>query len=287
MMTEYRSFTLVEMLVVMIVMVALATVAVQTSSRFVDQSRYEGTERALDVIEEAILGVSGFSAGYESVPIRGFVADMGRLPEAVDVDGDLTLQELWENTTGMPAFSVKQAASDSAVVLAWGWRGPYVNLPLGDEALKDKWGDLFELRDAAGVSVAAGDEVALIQSTGAAEEVYQEGLAVLISDTSDSLHRHQSQVTVTVSAGSTGALGSAQVILYYPGDTQPQELTASASYGVPTGFTNRVPRGRRVIRAYHPNRASFIAGSPGTFASEAVTIDLLQAQEFISLELLP
>jgi prepilin-type N-terminal cleavage/methylation domain-containing protein len=91
---KQKAFTLVELLTVMVVLVALATITVKSTAQFSFDSRYQITEDRYDKIKTAILGNPNQTInGHPSV--SGFVADMGRLPsclrELIDgkcADGD-------------------------------------------------------------------------------------------------------------------------------------------------------------------------------------------------------
>ncbi len=75
-------FTLVELLTVMVVLVAIATITVKTSAPLAFQGRYEVTVDRYEKIKTAILGnPNQLINGHPSV--SGFVADMGRLPNCI------------------------------------------------------------------------------------------------------------------------------------------------------------------------------------------------------------
>ena len=75
-----RGLTLVEMLVVLAILVALTTVAVNSTEGVVDQGRYDATGNTLDGVRDAVLGREGLKGPDDRPFITGFVADMGRLP---------------------------------------------------------------------------------------------------------------------------------------------------------------------------------------------------------------
>jgi prepilin-type N-terminal cleavage/methylation domain-containing protein len=79
---KQKAFTLVELLTVMVVLVALATITVKSTAQFSFDSRYQITEDRYDKIKTAILGNPNQTInGHPSV--SGFVADMGRLPNCL------------------------------------------------------------------------------------------------------------------------------------------------------------------------------------------------------------
>lgn len=133
--------TLLELLAVLMILAITTTVAVVSVEGVLDQSRYEATQRTLTDIEEAILGPANAEQPDGTLPLCGFVADMGRLPASLD-----------ELTGGLPPgaypFGVQSFDSDgdgaNDVTVASGWRGPYLRLAAGQGALLDGWGRPFE-----------------------------------------------------------------------------------------------------------------------------------------------
>jgi len=73
-------FTLVELLVVMLVLVALSSITLDFTKDFAFQGRYEVTKDRYDKIKRAIIGRPDVLINGQP-DISGFVADMGRLPE--------------------------------------------------------------------------------------------------------------------------------------------------------------------------------------------------------------
>ena len=77
---KQKGFTLLEVLTVMLVLVAVASVTVETASTLAFQGRYEITKDRYEKIKKAIMGdPKVLINGQEAV--SGFLADMGRLPE--------------------------------------------------------------------------------------------------------------------------------------------------------------------------------------------------------------
>src|SRR5437868_6644515 len=90
-------FTLVELLVVLAILVALTTVAITSLGGAQDQGRYDATQRTMQAVEDAVIGPANERDSDGSPLNTGFVADMGRLPNACDVGGGtLVPRELWE-----------------------------------------------------------------------------------------------------------------------------------------------------------------------------------------------
>ena len=123
-----RGFTLLELIVVLSILAALATVAVQSVSHTADQARFEATQKTIDNLRTACLGSGNAALGNDSV--RGFVADMGRMPTHPN--------ELLANINSVAPFSVQEV--ETGVLVPRGWRGPYLQLPLGSSAISDGWG---------------------------------------------------------------------------------------------------------------------------------------------------
>lgn len=125
-------FTLLELLLVVFIVSALAFVTTSAVQHRDEQERFDATVARLAAIRRGILGSDEiFPAGAR--PVAGFVADMGRLPD--------TLSELLEPGL-LPLWSYR---SDWGV---WsGWRGPYVAGDLeienetGFRVFRDGWGN--------------------------------------------------------------------------------------------------------------------------------------------------
>jgi hypothetical protein len=134
---------------------------------FVDQGRYDANARTLTSIQEAVVGPDNARQPDGTLLSSGFVADLGRLPMAVGTDPTTALAELWTIPNGLAAFAVRPAPSDAEVLVASGWRGPYLRLPVGRNSLRDGWGNSLDLLDAGGNTAAAGAPIASVRSRGA------------------------------------------------------------------------------------------------------------------------
>jgi len=134
-----RAFTLVEMVVVITIMAVLTHLAVREVAHFRDEKTFAAANRQLCEIDGAV---------------RAFAADMGRLPRSLD--------ELWKLPAGairsrlVDASTVDREVPTNRVVIAAGWKGPYLKLPIGRSALYDAWGNELSTEVSNGVVVAVG-----------------------------------------------------------------------------------------------------------------------------------
>jgi len=210
------------MLVVLTILVLLAGVAVTATEGLIEQARYEATARAIDAVEEAILGPQGLR-DPSGVPLaQGFVNDMGRLPASP--------AELSAPTGSAYSYS-------AAYGIGAGWRGPYLRLPLGGSVPLDGWGR--ELR-------IAPDEGALrVRSLG--DPASAEGAQPIDSST-DLLLEWRGRVTFHVVTTATALT----VALLRPVDG----ALASVTTATADGAFEDVPAGARILIATEGARSS-------------------------------
>ncbi len=136
-------FTLLELAIVLAILGVLTLLAVREIGQVQDQQRFEASQRGLETIRAAVWGSPDDRAPDGSGVRAGFVADVGRLPGQLD--------ELWTNTTGMSAFELRPDAGDGEVLVAGGWRGPYVRLSWSATNLLDGWGNAYTGRVESGI----------------------------------------------------------------------------------------------------------------------------------------
>ena len=105
-----QGFTLIEVLAVMLVLVAIATITVESSKDFVFQNRYQVTQDRYDKIKQAIIGNPNQVVNGQP-NISGFVADMGRLPNC--------LRELIDGYCAIGACSDGSNASQTTCTAQW------------------------------------------------------------------------------------------------------------------------------------------------------------------------
>ncbi|MEN9361471.1 MAG: hypothetical protein RL095_3006 [Verrucomicrobiota bacterium] len=130
-----RRFTLLELLLVLVILGILsASVAVLVSSG-ADEESHRNNQSRLDQIQIAICGDHGTLNSRNPV-VSGFLADMGRLPNS--------LSEL----LNAPLTPGTASTSSWNSVLQTGWRGPYLQIPVGISEFRDAWGNVGSADDA-------------------------------------------------------------------------------------------------------------------------------------------
>jgi hypothetical protein len=122
--------TLLELLVVVFILSAIAFSIVSLTDQVDLQLRFDETEDRVEKIRGAVIIDPSIVVGG-SVPISGFAPDMGRLPNS--------LAELVEQGT-LPVWQYNATAQQWA-----GWRAPYLNVLAeslsGLKAFRDGWGN--------------------------------------------------------------------------------------------------------------------------------------------------
>jgi prepilin-type N-terminal cleavage/methylation domain-containing protein len=143
--------TLLELMVVLVILAIVATVAVQSLQPQVDSQRFESAARLLEEIRGATLGPARKFQLDGTPLVSGFIADIGRFPRVEPSDDDSderqSLSELWSNENQLGSqfpFQFRpgpeQPVNYSSIRLPCGWRGPYLQLPIGTQKLVDPWG---------------------------------------------------------------------------------------------------------------------------------------------------
>lgn len=217
--------TLIELLIVLALLGGLATLALTGVGEMSARNRVDITRQRLELIRQAVVG-DGVTAGR-------FIADMGRLPMVQTADEGLTLDELWNETSGIaygtasvsPSWPESISGLPATVELDCGWNGPYVLLS-GDE-LYDGFGNEFlvaniaspaaeaDWDDAAAVSV--GDTVHGVISLGLNNTYGGSGWAQ--EDRSVVFDELMSETSLTVMVKARNA-GSEPSVWTAPVDTQ-------------------------------------------------------------------
>ena len=143
-----NGFTLLELVVVLAILAVVTTLALRSLDHVLDGKREETNRLAIEELRDAVLGSPDDRAADGTRMVSGFVADMGRLPLAVEIHGDLTLAELWMDPgnrfdirPAIPEHGVPAGFADPQVLVSGGWRGPYLHLPMGSSQWRDGWGN--------------------------------------------------------------------------------------------------------------------------------------------------
>jgi Tfp pilus assembly major pilin PilA len=163
-----RAFSLIQLMVFLVILASLATVALKSGSKSINQPRSDRTQQLIADIRASIAGLPPSPPSRPSARTSSFVADMGRLPRtrlATDVSAVswLTLDELltqesllpftnyvptdantvlyWDPTSTIGGRDARpRGNSDNVLYVPCGWRGPYAYLPPGTTQLLDGWG---------------------------------------------------------------------------------------------------------------------------------------------------
>ncbi|MEM1159541.1 MAG: prepilin-type N-terminal cleavage/methylation domain-containing protein [Pseudomonadota bacterium] len=153
-------FSLLEVLVVVAILSVAAYVAIDAVDHDTSQMRYELTETRLAAIRRAIVGDPSLTVNGSPM-ISGYVADVGQLPPCLealfepDVDcnpnivSDDIILPLYADFSGSDGTDTAGAYFDAdstlnfsdgdIVLLAAGWRGPYIKGSLTN--FDDAWGN--------------------------------------------------------------------------------------------------------------------------------------------------
>lgn len=149
------ALTLLELMVVLVILAIVATVALQSLQPQVENQRFQSATQLLRQINSAIVGPTEKYQVDATPLISGFVADVGRLPKlqplAINPD-EIGLGELWETESPLALNypfqfrpGPRQPTDYSRIRLPCGWRGPYLQLPIGMSSLRDAWGRPLEV----------------------------------------------------------------------------------------------------------------------------------------------
>lgn len=134
-----RAFTLIELVMVLVVLAIVTHLAVHELGSVLDGKRTSAAETQLESIRRAA---------------ADFLSDVGRLPRLVAETNDQgqvvkTLSELWRCPSHVPRQAVTNL--DGKVMVATGWRGPYLRISPNKDRLLDPWSNAIEEVDDAGL----------------------------------------------------------------------------------------------------------------------------------------
>ena len=146
---DISGFTLLELLLVVTILSAVAWMSLGVVTNNNDQIRFEDTRNRLQAIRRAIIGDTSrtVNGGPE---IRGYVADMGRLPQSLQalIAQDYCPGEPDKTTSATCSGTMVEQPSvsiDSSTGLKIGWNGPYLKhetLRVADyPKFPDGWGN--------------------------------------------------------------------------------------------------------------------------------------------------
>ena len=150
-------------MVVLVILAIVSTVALQALQPQVESQRFDSASKLLGEIKLASLGPNQKFQTDGTPLISGFVADVGRLPapfaptnqeELNSRESDSTLNEspnvlseLWSPNSQLATQFPYQFRSGptqpidySSIRIPCGWRGPYLQLAIGANSVKDPWG---------------------------------------------------------------------------------------------------------------------------------------------------
>ncbi|MEM9799162.1 MAG: prepilin-type N-terminal cleavage/methylation domain-containing protein [Planctomycetota bacterium] len=237
--------TLLELVVVLAILSVLGTVMLTQTAGLTSEARYQQTVRTLEELDEAVLGRQPFGLEDPTGVLPGFVADMGRLPQAV---AGLALSELWEpglfaandRLYGLRAIT----GLDNELDMLSGWRGPYVRLPVGASQLRDGWNADYVLTDTDGLAIDLADPIGAVRSGGSGTADPADPfnlaapLAVVFEDVLESVDRASgvlavSRMTVRFTLPDSASEGNQGIVrVYGVDDGRPALLYQSELFSV-------------------------------------------------------
>lgn len=251
-MRSQSGFTLVEVMIMILVLSALAVASLVTVSGDVDQVRYQTTLRQMKEIRDALYGSDADKAARSQF---GYVGDMGSVPTQAQ-----GLSALWTLPAGAHAWEVDNTNPLDLARMGAGWNGPYLRSSsfFGPDYSKDAWGNSLVYQP--GTAPASGFLISY-GSNGIAD--VPGTVTGTSADIRVNLPFSHAMTTVYLVIQSNGAVwnGSAEAILNYPlgpnGTLAKMSATTTGANGL---FTfNSVPLGKRTVKFYFPSSAAPVA----------------------------
>jgi len=151
--TRCHGLTLLELLLVVFILSLVAVSAVSLTGGVDQQFRYDQTRTRLADLRQAVVG-NAWAGPDRSQALFGYVADVGALPERIDVlvndpTGETGMEPfalrppVFDPDDGQSGDETQLDEDDKNLWLPKGWRGPYVPVePAGGDrlVLRDAWG---------------------------------------------------------------------------------------------------------------------------------------------------
>jgi len=267
-----------EMVVVLAILAAMAAAATVATERVLYTRRFDLTRETLESLGAAVLGKAApGQSPAQAYMADGFVADLGRPPLVTGLDPTLQAGELWANPRLLQSYGRKQSGTDPEVALNCGWRGPYLQLPVGATGLLDGWARPFAplTVGVGGATVVAGvdEPIAGWLSYGS------DGGVGVPAGNPPPLSEDLAKTLWTLDGATTARHWTSDITVVV------NQLTSNGTFGVPQGS------GTIVVRLYGPNPATgdilettatpaagpFVAAPQFTFAAVAIGPKVLRA----------
>ena len=260
------AFTLIEMVVVLVVLSVAAHLAVRELGKYRDAKKVEEADRQLELVRAAVWCVPDGGEPF------GFLADVGRLPHLRNGE----LSELWKRPAELREYAVlaattnniciadddgRRALKDEDVFVPTGWRGPYIYMPLGCDALLDPWGNPLEECDTAHLRRIWTDE------SGCATNIAHYGVSAQTRERKDASLLPDGGATSTLTiypeiVGDNAFSGEIEYRWFGPADGMITGAVKKVAYPNPVRFEGLTP-GIRIIKEYEAKVARRVIVRPG------------------------
>jgi type II secretory pathway pseudopilin PulG len=242
-MSSRSGFTLIEVMMMILVLSALAVASIVTVSGDLDAMRQEETFREMFEIREALLGLDEGRLNRISF---GYLGDLGGIPTAAQGG----LAALWTQPTTLQGWTVSSTAPIAR--MGSGWNGSYLRGQgfLGADYSKDGWGNAYVYQgDSFPATILSMGSDGVVGGTGAQADIKME------------IPEDAIRTRVNLVIQKSGAVWSfnADADLYYPDPANGSIKTSQARSSAASGlfvFPDAIPYGRRTVRFYFPDRVS-------------------------------